>query len=71
LRTGEIVIGSDREYRIAAAEARKFARSIENARSREPSPGVDPRVHEALVEALESEYTILRDALDAYAARPQ
>jgi hypothetical protein len=70
LRTGEIVIGSDREYRIAAAETRKFARSIENARSRGPSP-VDPRVHEALVEALESEYTILREALDAYAARPQ
>jgi hypothetical protein len=65
------VIGSDREYRIASAEARKFARAIEVARSREPEPGVDPRVQEALVEALESEHAILRDALDAYAARPR
>lgn len=59
-------IGSDDDYRRTRIEAEKFARAIAAARHRPPSPGVDPRVHEAEIEALESELAVLREQLDDY-----
>jgi DNA-binding Xre family transcriptional regulator len=62
------VITNERQYRITKAEARKFEEAIAVARGREPSPDVDPRIHQAMIESLESELAIVRDDLDRYEA---
>lgn len=36
------------------------------ARGREPSVDVDPRIHQAMIESLESELTVLREQLLEY-----
>lgn len=61
-----MTIQSEDEYRRTKAEAEKFAQAIAAARHRPPSPGVDPRVHEAQIESLESELAVLREQLDDY-----
>jgi hypothetical protein len=43
------VITNERQYPIANAEARKFEQAVAAARATGPSPGVHPRVHEAMV----------------------
>jgi Helix-turn-helix len=60
------VITNERQYRITKSEARKFEEAIAVARGREPSPDVDPRIHQAMIEALESELAILRDDLNRF-----
>ena len=62
------MIASDVEYRIAKSEAEKFEQALVAAREREPSPGVDPRVHGAIIESLESELAILCEQLARYEA---
>jgi DNA-binding Xre family transcriptional regulator len=62
------MITNERQYRIAKSEARKFAQSIAAARETEPSPNVNPRVHDAMIEALESELDVLREQVDHYEA---
>jgi hypothetical protein len=62
------VITNERQYRIAKAEAQKFERAIASAQESEPSPDVHPRVHQAMIESLESELGILREQLDRYEA---
>ncbi len=54
-------LGSDDEYRITKAEAKKFEEAIASARERGASSDVDPRIHEATIEALESELAVLRE----------
>ncbi len=61
-----MTIRSEDEYRRTKAEAQKFEQAIATARHRPPSPGVDPRVHEAQIESLESELAVLREQLDDY-----
>ncbi len=60
------MITNERQYRISKSEARKFEQAIAVARGREPSPDVDPRIHQAMIESLESELAILRDDLKRY-----
>jgi DNA-directed RNA polymerase specialized sigma subunit len=60
------VITNERQYRITKSEARKFEQAIAAARGREPSPDVDPRIHQAMIESLESELAILHDDLKRY-----
>jgi HTH-type transcriptional regulator/antitoxin HigA len=62
------VITNERQYRIAKSEARKFAEAIATAREREPSPEVQSRVHDAMIESLESELAVLHEQLDHYEA---
>jgi DNA-binding Xre family transcriptional regulator len=62
------VITNERQYRITKSEARKFEQAVAVARGREPSPDVDPRIHQAMIESLESELAILRDDLERYEA---
>ena len=62
------MIASEAEYQIAKSEAQKFERSLASAREREPSPDVDPRLHAAMIESLESELDVLREKLDHYKA---
>lgn len=60
------MITNERQYRITKSEARKFEQAIAAARGREPSPDVDPRIHQAMIESLESELAILHDDLKRY-----
>jgi hypothetical protein len=62
------VITNERQYRITKSEARKFEQTIEAARGREPSRDVDPRIHQAMVESLESELAVLQEQLERYEA---
>jgi multidrug resistance efflux pump len=59
-------IADNTEYQIAKSEAEKFERALASAREREPSADVDPRVHAAMIESLESELAILREQLERY-----
>jgi hypothetical protein len=51
------------EFDIAQAEAKKFEEAIASARQRRPNDDVDPRLHQATIEALESELAVLREQL--------
>jgi DNA-binding Xre family transcriptional regulator len=62
------LITNERQYRITKAEAQKFEVAIATARASEPSAGVHPRIHHAMIQSLESELEILRDDLDRYEA---
>lgn len=64
-----MTIESEDGYRRTKAEVEKFTQAIAAARSRPPSTGVDPRIHEAEIEALESEFAVLRKQLDEYERR--
>jgi hypothetical protein len=59
-------VGSDDEYRCTKAEVEKFEQAIAIARGREPTPDVHPRIHQAMIESLESELAVLREQLDDY-----
>jgi hypothetical protein len=61
-----MTIGSEDEYRRTTDEAEKFEQAIAAPRRRPPSPGVRPRIHEAQIEALESELDVLRKQLAEY-----
>lgn len=62
------MITNERQYRITKSEAAKFEQAIADARGREPSPDVHPRIHQAMIESLESELAILREDLERYEA---
>ena len=62
------MITNERQYRIAQAEAKKFDQALATARASKPGKDVHPRVHEAMIEALESELAVLREQLDQYDA---
>ncbi len=64
-----MTISSEDAYRRTRIEAEKFAQAVAAARRRVPSSGVDPRVHEAEIEALESELAVLRGQLEEYERR--
>ncbi len=49
------MITNERQYRIAKAELRRFAEAIEAHDEREPEADVDPRIHQAMRDSLESE----------------
>lgn len=63
------MIENERQHRITKLETQKFEDALASAREREPSPGVDPRIHAAMIESLESELTILREELKRYETR--
>jgi hypothetical protein len=60
------VITAEQQYRSAKSEAEKFERAIAAARDRELNRGVHRRVHEATIDAPESELAILREQLEHY-----
>jgi ribosome-binding protein aMBF1 (putative translation factor) len=62
------LITNERQYRISRAEAQKFEQAIAAARDKEPSSSVHPRIHEAMIDSLESELAVLREQLDRYEA---
>ena len=60
------MITNERQYRIAKAELRRFEESAEAQAARQPSPGVDPRIHAAMGEALASEAEELARQIQRY-----
>jgi hypothetical protein len=46
---------TERQYRTAKAELRRFEAAIKAHEGTEPSPGVAPRIHEAMLDSLKSE----------------
>lgn len=62
------MIANERQYRVAKSEAEKFEDAIAAARDRKAGPDVDPRIHQAMIESLETELAVLRDQLAQYDA---
>lgn len=62
------MITNERQYRIAKSEARRFEEAIAAARERGPGTDVHPRIHQAMIESLESELTVLRGQIKRYEA---
>ena len=62
------MITNERQYRIAKSEAKKFGEAIAAARERGPGPDVHLRIHDAMIESLESELAVLREQLKQYDA---
>lgn len=62
------MITNERQYRITKSEARKFEQAIAAARGREPSSDVDSRIHQAMIESLESELAVLQEQVERYDA---
>lgn len=62
------MITNERQYRITKSEAQKFEQAIAAARNRELGPEVDLRIHQAMIESLESELALLREQLKRYEA---
>lgn len=60
------MITNDRQYRITRVQAGKFEQAIEAARKAKPRQGIDPRVHMAMVEAMESDLKDLNKQLTRY-----
>jgi transcriptional regulator with XRE-family HTH domain len=60
------MITNERQYRITKAELRKFEKALAAQEDRDPSPDVDPQVHAAMGDALESEVLELRRQLHEY-----
>lgn len=62
------MITNERQHRIAKSEARKFGEAIASARERGASPDVQPRIHQAMIESLESELAVLQEQIKRYEA---
>lgn len=60
------MITNERQRRIAAGELRRFEEALAAHDGRERSPEVDPRVHDAMREATESEIGELQRQLQRY-----
>jgi HTH-type transcriptional regulator/antitoxin HigA len=60
------MITNERQYRISNAQLRKFDEALAAQAKRDPSPGVDPRIHAAMGDAIESQADELRDQIREY-----
>ena len=60
------MITNERQYRITRAQLRRFDEAAKAQGARDASPGVDPRIHAAMGDALRSEAEELRRQLHEY-----
>lgn len=60
------MITNDRQNRMTRVQAEKFEQAIEAAREARPRRGIDPRVHVAMIEAMESDLKDLNKQLTRY-----
>jgi ribosome-binding protein aMBF1 (putative translation factor) len=60
------VITNERQYAITRAEFRRFEKATEEQRQQEPAEGIDPRIAEAMVDALASQAETLREEIQRY-----
>lgn len=60
------MITNQRQYGITKTQLAKFEEALEQQRSSSPSPGVHPRIHQAMQDAIESQIVDLRAELQRY-----
>jgi DNA-binding transcriptional regulator YiaG len=60
------VVTNQRQYGITKVELGKFEEALAQQRASAPSPGVHPRIHKAMQDAMESEIIELRAQLQRY-----
>jgi DNA-binding transcriptional regulator YiaG len=60
------VVTNQRQYGITKVELGKFEEALAQQRASAPSPGVHPRIHQAMQDAMESEIIELRAQLQRY-----
>lgn len=60
------MIANQRQYGITKAQLAQFEEALAQQRASTPSPGVHPRVHQAMQDAMESEIVELRAQLARY-----
>ena len=60
------MIANERQYRITKAELRRFDETIAAQRQSPPGEGVDPRIHAAIGDSLQSEAEELRSQIQRY-----
>ncbi len=60
------MIANQRQYGITKTELAKFEKALEQQRASSPSPGVHPRIHQAMQDAIESQIADLRAELQRY-----
>lgn len=61
------MIKNERQNRISKAELRRFEEALEAHRQAGPREGLDPRLHEAMGDSLQSEIHELRAQVERYA----
>jgi transcriptional regulator with XRE-family HTH domain len=62
------MITNERQHRITAAETKRFEHAIARAEQDGPTPEVDPRLHQAMIEGMRSQLNDLSDELYEYEA---
>jgi transcriptional regulator with XRE-family HTH domain len=62
------VITNERQYRITRNEAARFAEALQHAETAEPSFGVHPEIHQAMIDGLRSQLDELQMELRDYEA---
>ncbi len=60
------MVTNQRQYGITKVELGKFEEALAQQRASAPSPGVHPRIHKAMQDAMESEIIELRAQLQRY-----
>lgn len=60
------MITNEREYRITKTQLARFEKNQIAYDARELSPNVDPRMHQVMHDALDSEIEVLRGQIDHY-----
>lgn len=62
------MIKNERQYRITKSQAEKFENAIRELESAKPNARVHPKLRQAQIDALRSQWTELRDELEEYEA---
>jgi helix-turn-helix protein len=60
------VITNERQYAITRAELQRFEQAAAGQEAQAPTPGIDPRIGEAMVDSLEGQAETLRDEIKRY-----
>jgi DNA-binding transcriptional regulator YiaG len=60
------MITNERQYRITKAELKRFEAALVALKASGPRPDVHPRIHQAMIEANESQRDELREELERY-----
>ena len=63
------MIKNEPQHRITKLEKQKFEEALAAVRQTKPGAAVQPRLHRAMIESLESELAILREELRQYETR--
>ena len=60
------MITNERQYAITQSELQRFEKVAAEQQEQAPTPGVDPRIGEAMVESLKGQAETLRDEIKRY-----